>query len=108
MTNTDFPVDQAYSSVCGRVLAIQKGTPDGFGPTFYDSNPDALFDGVAISQGSSYSIGHSIWSFVAAPSEFPDNQDAGCPCAYIVNGIRLLYPLSCVQIISVSLEILQH
>ena len=83
MTNTVFPVDQSYSSVCGRVLAIQKGSPDGFGPTFYDFyDPDTYFDGVAISQGSSYSVGHLIWSFVAAVSELPENQDIGCPCAY--------------------------
>ena len=83
MTNTAFPVDQAYSSVCGRVLAIQKGSPDGFGPFFYDTNnPDTYFDGVAISQGSSYSVGHFIWSFVAAPSEFPERKNTGCPCAY--------------------------
>ena len=82
ITETAFPVDQAYSSVCGRVLAIQKGSPDGFGPFFNDPDPDTYFDGVAISQGSSYSVGHLIWSFVAAQSEFPENQKAGCPCAY--------------------------
>ena len=82
MTNTAFPVDQAYSSVCGRVLAIQKGSPCGFGPFFNDPDPDTYYDGVAISQGSSYSVGHLIWSFVAAQSEFPQNQKAGCPCAY--------------------------
>ena len=79
ITKTVFPVDQAYSSVRGRVLAIQQGSPDGFGPTFYDpSNPDTYFDGVAISQGSSYSL---IWLFVAGLSEFPEDNKIGCPCA---------------------------
>ena len=49
---------------------------------FYDTNnPDTYFDSVAISQGSSYSVGHFIWSFVAAPSEYPGIKNTGCPCA---------------------------
>ena len=83
ITKTVFPVDQAYSRVCGRVIAIQQGSPDGFGPTFYDPDyPDTYFDGVAISQGSSYSVGHLIWLFVAGLSEFPEDKKRGCPCAY--------------------------
>ena len=80
-TSTTFSVGHSYSRICGRVEAIQKGYVNGFGPILYDPDPDHYVDGIVIHYGSSIPQGH-IWTFVAAPSHSPKQQDNGCPCAY--------------------------
>ena len=82
ITSTTFSVGHSYYRICGRVTAIQKGSTDGFGPTFNDADPAQYVDGVAISHGASISEGH-IWTFAAAVSERIQNlyNYNSCPCA---------------------------
>ena len=83
ITSTTFSVGHSYYRICGRVTAIQKGSTDGFGPTFNTADPAQYVDGVAISHGASISEGH-IWTFAAAVSERIQNLKKynSCPCAY--------------------------
>lgn len=70
---------QSYNHVCGRITAIQRGRPNGFGPA--QSERSHEFDGIGIWHGSSFEDGY-IWSFVNAPEIQPSNERYGCPCAY--------------------------
>ncbi len=76
-----FTVKHSYTNICGTIVGIQKGSTDGFGPTFYDSRPMHYVDGIIIWHGSSYSQGH-IWTFAAAPRQLATNMRLGCPCSY--------------------------
>ena len=68
-----YHVGVSYSKVCGRLIAYQVGTPDGFSPDF-----SVGFDGVSLTYGWSV---ESIWSFVGV---FQENYDSlplhVCPC----------------------------
>ena len=63
-----------YSRVCGRIIAYQLGTPDGFG-SYNNLNQrsldDAYVDGISITFGQPR---NHIWTFAAARSQ---NR---CPC----------------------------
>ena len=63
---------QSYSRVCGRVIAYQKGTPNGFESGSLES---AYLEGVSLTHGAAGSRQH-IWSFVAAYHEGSND----CPC----------------------------
>ncbi len=76
-----FTVKHSYTNICGTIVGIQKGSTDGFGPTFYDSRPMHYVDGIIIWHGSSYSQGH-IWTCAAAPRQLATNVRLGCPCSY--------------------------
>ncbi len=76
-----FTVKHSYTNICGTIVGIQKGSTDGFGPTFFDSNPLQYVDGTIIWHGSSYSQGH-IWTFAAASQQLATNIRLGCPCSY--------------------------
>ncbi len=80
-TAANFIVGQPYSHVCGRVIAIQKGSTNGFGPQFFDTDVSHYVDGVTLRHGSQYNRGH-IWTFVSASSENPAEKRTGCPCSY--------------------------
>ena len=66
-----FSTDQfTYNHVCGRVMAYQQGSPDGF--NFWDTSTKTLeglyMNGVSLTYGAVGSRQH-IWSFVAAAYE---------------------------------------
>ena len=73
-----------YSRVCGRILAYQKGTPDGFfnslekGRSSIDS---AYIDGVSVTHGPMGSRQH-IWTFTATIYEesFDYRRNETCRC----------------------------
>ena len=73
----------AYSHVCGRVNAIQRGTPEAFYASIDGRNPglDASYiDGVSLTHGAAGSRQH-IWSFVAAQFEQDSIITSSvCPC----------------------------
>lgn len=65
---------RTYSRVCGRVNAIQVGTPNAFDPSLREFSPGldaAYIDGVSLTHGVAGSRQH-IWSFVAALYETDD------------------------------------
>ena len=64
---------QAYSRVCGRILAYQSGTPNGFELPFDIER--AYFEGISLTHGAAGSRQH-IWSFVAAYHE--GTSDCSC------------------------------
>jgi len=72
---------QIYTRVCGRILAIQRGVTNGFGPTFYDSKPLHSVDGITISLGTSVTQ-RRIWTFASMISQQPSDVKGSCPCAY--------------------------
>ena len=72
-----------YSRVCGMMIGIQKGTPNGFGPGLTQFSIDGPYlDGVSITYGSPRK---HIWSFAAGYSEdrvFNENfPKFTCPCS---------------------------
>ena len=79
-----FSTDQfTYNHVCGRVMAYQKGTPDGF--DFWDTSAATVespnMDGVSLTYGAAGSRQH-IWTFVAAVYETSNaySIQATCEC----------------------------
>jgi len=89
MTKATFSTEDPYSHVCGRITAIQKGSPDGFGPSFFHGHhyPIHFIDGITIRHGSIYNEGH-IWTFAAGASEEHKKIRQSCPCA-----VEWHYPL---------------
>ena len=76
----------AYSRVCGRILAYQRGSPDAFSEQESGRNIDNVetfyLDGVSLTHGSPGSRQH-IWSFVASVYETNGDSyriDVNCPC----------------------------
>ena len=74
----------SYSRVCGRVNAIQRGSPDAFQPSIKGRNPGlegVYIDGVSLTHGAAGSRQH-IWSFVAALYEEEKLVVllSNCPC----------------------------
>ena len=66
-----YHVGVSYSRVCGRLLAYQVGSPDGFSQYF--SN---IFDGIGLTYGEK-----NIWSFVVALQEDSRRKpNSVCPC----------------------------
>ena len=79
-TTATFSVkNQTYTRVCGRILAIQRGVTNGFGPTFYDSKPLHSVDGITISLGTSLTQ-RRVWTFAAMISQQPSDIKASCMC----------------------------
>ena len=73
-----FTATSGYSKVCGKGIAYQHLTPDGFaqylhGPVTLDTY---YVDGVSLTYGSPR---HHLWTFAAARAVGPDNR-AHCPC----------------------------
>lgn len=71
-----------YSRVCGKVIAIQRGVPEGF--QRYVSTRAGLeqiyIDGISLTHGATGSRQH-IWSFVVGRSETEQSSSA-CPCNF--------------------------
>ncbi len=82
VTTAKFSVkNQIYTHVCGRILSVQKGSTNGFGPTFYDRKPLHSVDGIIISHGTSFTQ-RRIWTFASMISQQPEDIKSSCPCAY--------------------------
>ena len=76
---------RSYSSVCGRILAYQKGQAFAFHNViynnYYNTIEEAYLSGVSLSHGPAETKQH-IWSFVGAMVEQHPTyyKDANCPC----------------------------
>ena len=66
-----------YSRVCGRIIAYQLGTPEGFGGINPQVIDEAYVDGISITFGDPR---HHIWTFAATVF----THDYSCPC--VMNG----------------------
>ena len=67
-----------YSSVCGRALGYQKGSPDGFGSTDFDTTLDGIYvDGISMTHGSPRT---HIWTFAAGLYTGENRNGNNCPC----------------------------
>ena len=80
-TTATFVTGEPYSHVCGRIIAIQKGSPDGFGHSYFGSDPLHYMDGITIRHGSAYNQSH-VWSFVAGAGEKDPRYQVHCPCGF--------------------------
>ena len=79
-----------YTKVCGKILAYQFSSPDGFN-TGSDDIDGNYVDGVSLTYGNT-SRNH-IWTFVAALDEFGHrNGRAVCPCSSSESGVRPSLP----------------
>ena len=66
--SVSYPISRSYSSVCGRIIAYQRGQAGGFYNALMNGRPgidDAYLDGVSLTHGPQGSRMH-IWSFVGA------------------------------------------
>ena len=74
--------NSSYSRVCGRITAIQRGSPDAFGYNIINKTHDiesAYVDGVSLTHGAAGSRQH-IWTFVAALNDGLPNPNEICSC----------------------------
>ncbi len=76
----------SYTTVCGRIIAYQYGTPDAFNLGHSNST---YFDGVSLTHGSPR---EHIWSFVAAHDELASITGWSCPC--VRNNLNIPIPPS--------------
>ncbi len=81
-----YPVrGQAYSSVCGRILAYHKGLAAGFTAIWYNGQntiEDAYVSGVSVTHGPPGARQH-IWTFAGTLNEVGSNRRYICPCSNI-------------------------
>ena len=67
-----------YSRVCGKLIGIQKGTPDAFVPgNHYHSIDSTYLDGISLTYGTKPR--KHIWSFAGSPAE--NDGIYSCPCS---------------------------
>ena len=70
-----------YTKVCGRALAYQRGSDDGY-YNYHGGNQQSLngsyVDGLSVTYGSPR---NHIWTFAAGLSKGTDNPQHNCPCA---------------------------
>ena len=89
-TSHYFPVyGYQYQTVCGKIIAYQKGRPDAFFPYFSDINAlktidDVYVDGVSLTHSSQPR--QHIWTFAAALHEIASTGRHLCPCTNSNNG----------------------
>ena len=78
--STYFPTHNIpYSRVCGMVIGIQKGSPDGFVPGPLHPSIDLPYlDGVSITYGNPRK---HVWSYGAGVSEHYSPVTYTCPCS---------------------------
>ena len=82
--STFFSTDLTYSHVCGRIAAVQRGTPDAFYNAVslgMNSIEQAYVDGISLTHGSAGSRQH-IWTFAAAINQGDrrNNGEVICAC----------------------------
>jgi dynein heavy chain len=86
-TSVEFPaISVNYSSVCGKVIAYQLGTPEAFSPIHISQNltiTSQYLDGISLTHGDPM---EHIWSFAVGMS-MNDTDTSGCPC--VSNGTAL-------------------
>ena len=88
--STTFTVNINYSKVCGRIIAYQVGSPDGFHSS---RDIDSIYlDGVSLTHGMSPR--KHIWSFVSAYSEAATDVRILCSCINIDIQFRVPPPPS--------------
>ena len=79
--STTYPLNGVkYSKVCGKIIAYQYGSPDGFGsfnPYRSFTVDDRYVDGVSLTRGQTPR--KHIWTFAAALDETVSNYNV-CPC----------------------------
>ena len=89
-----FSTDQfTYNHVCGRVLAYQKGTPDGldFRVTPARTLEDPYVDGISLTYGAAGSR-HHIWTFIGALYEEDPFYMPSITCPCINVNVEWMYP----------------
>ena len=75
-----YPVNgRSYSTVCGKIIAYQKGVSLGF---WWDGEMEAVLSGISITHGPPGARQH-IWTFVGAQNERDPkfNGAFNCPCS---------------------------
>ena len=82
--SVSYPISRSYSSVCGRIIAYQRGLAGGFYNSLINGQSgidDPYLDGVSLTHGPQGSRVH-IWSFVGAYYEQSTSYrtDVTCPC----------------------------
>ena len=84
-SSVTFPIKSSgYSKVCGKIIAYQVGSTDGFS-TYDNRNPGIngnYVDGVSLTHGNPR---HHIWTFAAALHEHNSNHASSCPCTVGTN-----------------------
>ena len=80
-TTASFAIGETYSVVCGRITAIQKGLPNGFGPFYHDCDLAHYIDGIGTRHGSAYNQCH-VWSFAVGGGETISDIQSSCPCGH--------------------------
>ena len=73
----EFPVDQSYTRVCGRVQGYGVTSPDAFQPGRTRGIDSVYVDGIGITYGSSSTLRH-LWTYAA--TKFV-HAVYGCPCS---------------------------
>lgn len=67
-----------YSRVCGRAVGYQKGSPDGFGSTDFDTTLDGIYvDGISMTHGNPRT---HIWTFAVGLYTGENRNGNNCPC----------------------------
>ena len=82
-SSVTFPINSSgYSKVCGKIIAYQVGSTDGFAANG-DSIDSIYVDGVSLTHGNPR---HHIWTFAAALHEHNSHYRSRCPCIVGGNG----------------------
>ena len=80
--STTFPLNGVkYSRVCGKIKAYQYGSPDAFGPYFFNraiTIDDSYIEGVSLTHGQSPR--KHIWTFAVGNDETSRFNQHRCPC----------------------------
>ena len=69
-----------FNKICGQVKGYQKGTPEAFHSTKYDTKSinDHYVDGLSITLGNPRK---HVWTYVAGASDEYNYVNSNCPCA---------------------------
>ena len=89
-----------YGQVCGKIIAYQDATTDGFGAVSYfeqrsNSIDDNYVDGISLTHGSNPR--KHIWTFAAALDEVGTYSKYNCPCTNINQATEATQPPSFIE-----------
>ena len=83
-----------YTHVCGKIIGYQQGTPDAFGPYYWNRGLTVdgnYMDGISLTHG--HDPRKHIWTFAAAIEEVTITHRNGlCPCTNIHNPVTIPIP----------------
>ena len=83
-----------YTHVCGKIIGYQQGSPDAFGPYYYNRGrtiDDQYVDGISLTHG--HNPRKHIWTFAAALHEvITSHRQNICPCTNIHNPVTIPIP----------------